>query len=85
MARIEIPEVEVMAIMDRRMLKMKALEKKVTKREKETLKILEEEVRKTRNLIRVMQNATIVMNMVFMLVNAGRSKGINQDMQMWLM
>ena len=48
-------------------------------------KILQEEVRKNKTQIAVMYNATIVINMGIIQMNARRSKMISQDKLMWLM
>ena len=67
---------------DKEMLQQKAQEEQM---EQVPHKILQEEVRKTTTQIGVMQNATTVINMGIIQVNAGRSKMISQDKQMWLM
>ena len=82
MAQEETLEVEAKILEDKEMLQQKAQEEQM---EQVAHKIIQEEVRKTTTQIRVMQNATTVINMGIMQVNAGRSKMISQDKKMWLM
>ena len=82
MAQVETLEVEVEAMEDKEMLQQKAQEEKM---EQVTHKILQKEVSKTKTQIGVMQNATTIINMGIIQMNAGRSKIIRQDKQMWLM
>ena len=79
MAQVETPEVEAEEMEDKGMLQQKA---QVEQMEQVAHKIPQENVIKTTTQIRVMQNATTVTNMGIMLMNAGRSKLISQDMQM---
>ena len=82
MAQVETPEAEVEEMEDKEMLQQKAQEEKM---EQVAHKIIQEEVIKTKIKIRVMQSATIVINMSIMQMNARRSKLISQDIQMSLM
>ena len=82
MAQVETPEAEAEVMEDKEMLQQKAQEEKM---EQVAHKILQEEVRKTTTQIRVMQNATTVINMGIMQTNDGRRKMISQDKKMWLM
>ena len=68
------------------MLVQKTQEKQATKREQAPLKTTLEEVRRITTPIRVMLNATTVINMGIMQVNVERNRVISQSrMLMWLM
>ena len=68
------------------MLQQKAQEEQETKREQTPLKKILEEVRRITTPIREMLNATTIISMGIMQVNAGRNRVINQSrMLMWLM
>ena len=82
MAQVETPEVEAEVIEDKEMLQQKAQEEQM---DQVAHKIPQEEVRKTTTQIGVIQNATTIINMGIMQVNAGRSKMISQYKKMWLM
>ena len=82
MAQAETPEAEAEVMEDKEMLQQKAQEEQM---EQVAHKILQEEVRKTTTQIGVMQNATTLINMGIIQVNARRSKMISQDKKMWLM
>ena len=82
MAQAETLEEKAEEMDDKGMSQQKAL---VEQMEQVAHKILQEEARKTITQIRVMQNATTMINMGIIQMNVGRSKLISQDMQMWLM
>ena len=85
MALVEAQEVEVVEGMVKGMLVQKAQEKKATKREQATLKIALEEVRRITNQKREMLNATTIINMDTMQVNARRNTVISQSKTLlWL-
>ena len=73
MAQVETLEVEAEEMEDKEVLQQKA---QVEQMEQVAHKTLQEEVRKTTTQIGVMQNATTIINMGIMQVNAGRSKMI---------
>ena len=86
MAPVEAQEVKVMEGMVKGMLVQKDQEEQATKREQEPLKTTLEEVRRIKTPIRVMLNATTIISMGIMQVNARRSRVISQrTMLMWLM
>ena len=82
MAQEEILEVEAEETETKGMLQQKAQEEQM---EQVAHKILQEEVRKNITQIRVMQNATTVINIGIIQMNIERSKLISQDKKMWLM
>ena len=82
MAQVETPEVEAEEMEDKGMLQQNSQAEQM---EQVAHKILRKEIRKNTTQIRVMQNATTIINMGIMHVNVGRSKMISQDKQMWLM
>lgn len=63
--------------MVKEMLVQKAQDEKATKREQAPLKIALEEVRRIKNPTRAMLNATTIISMGIMQVNAGRSRVIS--------
>ena len=77
MAPIEAQEVEVVDGMVKKILVQKAQEEKATKREQAPLKITLEEVRRIKTPIRVMLNATTIVSMGIMQVNAIRNMVIS--------
>ena len=84
MAQVETPKVEAKEMEDRGMLQQKAY---VQYMEQVALRILPEEVRKTITQIRVMQNATTIISLGIIQVNAKRNRVISQGrmQMMWLM
>ena len=66
MDQAETPEVEAKEMEDKGMMQQKAQEEHM---EQVSHKILQEEVRKSTTKVRVMQNATTIINLGIMLVN----------------